>query len=172
MTLLLLGALAFLPMLLESRLAARHERQLRQAGAVEPPGDVYPLMAVAYPACFLALLVEAWLRDAGTGARFAAGLAIFAAAKALKYWAIITLGPRWSFRVLVVPGAPLVISGPYRFLRHPNYAGVMGELAGIGLMAHAPVTGSLALAGFGALILARIRVEERALRALARAGGE
>lgn len=168
---LLLAALAFVPMLLEARLAARNDRYLRAAGAIEPAGDVYSLMAVAYPVCFLAMLAEGWFRAAGMGGRFAAGLAVFAAAKALKYWAIAALGRRWSFRVLVLPGSTLVTSGPYRFARHPNYIGVAGELAGMSVMARAPVAGALALAGFGALILARIRAEERALRACARGHG-
>jgi methyltransferase len=167
---LLLAALAFVPMLLEARMASRNDRRLREAGAVEPAGDVYPLMAVAYPACFLAMLGEAWIRGAATGGSFAAGLAVFAAAKALKYWAIATLGRRWSFRVMVLAGAPLVTSGPYRFARHPNYIGVAGELAGMALRAQAPVAGTVALAGFGVLLLARIRVEERALRGGARPG--
>ncbi len=74
-----------------------------------------------------------------------------------------TLGPRWTYRVLVVPGVPRITRGPYRFLRHPNYAGVAGELAGIAMIARAPVTGVLSLLVFGGLMLARIRVEERAM---------
>jgi methyltransferase len=88
---------------------------------------------------------------------------VFVAAKCLKYWAIASLGPRWTFRVLVPPGSASVTTGPYRFMRHPNYLGVMGELLGTALMAQAPVTGLLALMGFGALILARIKIEEGAL---------
>jgi methyltransferase len=56
-----------------------------------------------------------------------------------------------------------VTSGPYRFVNHPNYLAVAMELAGMGLMAHAPLTGMAAVAGFSALMLMRIRVEERAL---------
>lgn len=160
-----LGALAFIPMLVETGLSARNDARLRDAGAVEPADDVYRVMAVAYPACFLAMLAEAWIRDGEPGGRFAAGLTLFGAAKAVKYWAIATLGGRWSFRVLVPPGSSLITSGPYRFVRHPNYIGVAGELAGMAVMAGAPVTGTLGVAGFSALLLARIRVEERALRA-------
>ncbi len=154
---------AYIPMLLEARRSWRNERVLRTSGAVEPKGDVYAAMQVAYPACFLLMILEGWMWGRGMGRSFIAGVVVFAAAKALKYWAIGTLGPRWSFRVLVTPGAPLVASGPYRWLRHPNYIGVAGELAGAALMAYAPVTGVLALVLFGALMLARIRIEERAL---------
>ena len=64
----------------------------------------------------------------------------------------------------MVPGAPLTVKGPYRWLRHPNYVGVMGELAGVAAAAGAPVSGSLAVVAFGALMIKRIAVEERALR--------
>jgi methyltransferase len=160
-TLLLL--VAFVPMLLEARLSAANDRTLRAAGAVEPVADVYRLMQLAYPACFLAMVLEAWTRAAGPSGATIAGGVVFGAAKALKYWAIATLGERWTFRVLVPPGSTRTLRGPYRFLRHPNYVAVVGELIGFALLAHAPLAGALAVAGFGALILARIRVEERAL---------
>jgi methyltransferase len=160
---LLLGLLAFGPMLLETRRSHINERALRAAGAFEPPGDVYALMQVAYPACFGAMIVEAWFAGAVPQQSLRLGAAIFAAGKALKYWAIHTLGPRWTFRVLVPPSSVRVVAGPYRFLRHPNYIGVAGELVGFALLASAPLTGTGALLTFGALMLARVRVEERAL---------
>jgi methyltransferase len=160
---LVLFALAFVPMALESRRSRANERGLRAQGAREPEGDVYPAMQVAYPSCFLAMVLEAWLRGRTFTGVFAAGAVVFAAAKALKYWAIASLGPRWAFRVLVPPGSALVASGPYRHMRHPNYVGVAGEMVGMALMSQAPIAGSAAALGFAALLLARIRVEERAL---------
>ena len=159
----LLLALAFLPMALEARLAASHDRALRSAGAAEPNDDVLPLMQVAYPAAFLAMAFEAWARRAQPNEWFIAGTVVFALAKAIKYWAIATLGPRWTFRVLVPPGSSLISGGPYRFMRHPNYLGVLGELAGMALIAHAIVSGPIAVVLFVGIIAARIRVEERAL---------
>jgi methyltransferase len=152
---------AFGPMLLEARLSRRNERALRAAGAFEPPGDVYALMQVVYPACFLGMIVEAWI--AGGGRPHPLGAEIFVAGKAIKYWAIGTLGSRWTFRVLVPPNSSRILGGPYRFVRHPNYIGVIGELVGFALLARAPVTGTAAVLAFGALLVARIRVEERAL---------
>ena len=92
-----------------------------------------------------------------------AALLLFALAKALKYWAIVSLGPRWTFRVLVPPHSALVTGGPYRVMRHPNYLAVMGELAGFALMAHAVLSGPASVLMFAWLITRRIRVEERAL---------
>ena len=163
MFLLLLLAVAFVPMLAEARLAARHDRVLRGRGAQEPPSDVYRVMQVAYPSCFAAMVAEAWLQGAAVDAMSVGGAVVFAAAKGLKYWAIAALGERWTFRVLVPPGSSMVGRGPYRWLRHPNYVAVAGELAGFAVMTQAAITGVTALIFFVLLMLARIRVEERAL---------
>jgi methyltransferase len=150
-------------MLLEARRSARNERTLRAAGALEPAHDVYRLMQVAYPASFLAMIAEAWMRDSGVTALAVVGAVVFVVAKTIKYWAIATLGDRWTFRVLVPPGSARTLRGPYRWLRHPNYVGVVGEIVGFALLAQSPITGVMATALFGLLLVARIRVEERAL---------
>ena len=160
---LVIAAVAFGPMIAEAIHSTRNEQRLRQQGAVEPPDDVFAAMQVTYPSCFAAMIVEHWIRQPPADGITVAGAIVFGAAKAVKYWAIASLGPRWSFRVLVPPRSELVTTGPYRFMRHPNYLGVLGELAGMALLAHAPVSGVLALLVFAALLRARIRVEERAL---------
>jgi methyltransferase len=78
-------------------------------------------------------------------------------------WAISSLGPKWSYRVLVVPGDPLVDTGPYRFISHPNYLAVVGEIVSVAAIVWAPITGTLSAIGFGALMVARIRIEDKAL---------
>ena len=150
-------------MLAETARSTANDRALRRAGAVEPTADVYRVMAIAYPGAFVMMLVEGAARGVPADAWLAAGSAVFVAAKALKYWAIASLGPRWTFRVLVPPGSTRIVSGPYRWLAHPNYVAVAGELAGVALAMHARVTGPLAVAGFGALLLRRIAIEEKAL---------
>jgi methyltransferase len=157
-------AAVFLMMLVELQLSRSSERGLRAAGAVEPPDDVYRAMRVAYPLSFLLMGMEGALHASLSPRGVLLGLAVFGLAKAIKFWAIVSLGSRWSFRVLVLPGAPLVTSGPYRWLRHPNYVGVMGEIAGIALTLSALVTGVLAVVAFGWILVKRIQVEERALR--------
>jgi methyltransferase len=153
----------FAPMLVEASVSNRHDRALRAAGAVEPPGDVYTVMQIAYPAAFVAMLGEGAACGTPVDGVFWTGASVFLAAKALKYWAVATLGARWTFRVLVPPGSSRIVSGPYRWLRHPNYAAVAGELAGTALMTHALIAGPLATVGFTALMVVRVRVEERAL---------
>jgi methyltransferase len=147
----------------EALLSRAHERALRREGAIEPEGDVMAAMRVAYPGAFLAMAVEGAIRSAPAPGWLGAGILVFGTAKILKYWAIASLGRRWTFRVLVLPGVPLVAAGPYRYLRHPNYVAVAGELAGAAMMLASPWSGSLGTLGFIYLMRCRIAVEERAL---------
>lgn len=163
MNLLLTATVVFVPMLFEAVLSRRNEQQLRAMGAEEPHDDVFWAMQVVYPLAFVAMLVEGWWRGALVDVHVAAGFAVFVGAKLLKYWAILTLGVRWTFRVLVPPDSTRVLTGPYQLLRHPNYIAVIGELVGAALMTHATVAGTIAVVLFGALIALRVRVEERAL---------
>ena len=158
-------------MLAELRLSRRNERLLRSAGAVEPPGDVYRTMAILYPAAFVVMSIEgvsranAPLAPDGGPSWAASGVVLFVASKALKYWAIRSLGERWSFRVLVQPGRPLVRTGPYAFVSHPNYVAVVGELISTAMMVGAPITGPIMLAAFGLVLWRRLRFESGVLAA-------
>jgi methyltransferase len=156
--------MVLLIMLAESRISRRHERVLRRRGAVEPPDDVYRTMRWAYPAAFVVMALEGAIAGPPPASITLTGVAVMAAAKALKYWAIGSLGSRWTFRVLIVPDAPLVNTGPYAVLRHPNYVAVVGELVSMALMVGARVSGPITLLLFSLLLRQRIRVENRALR--------
>ena len=153
-----------LMMLVESLIARRHEQQLRQRGAVEPPGDVYAMMRWAYPGAFVAMAVEGALFGQPGAPIVLAGACVLAGAKILKWWAMVSLGTRWTFRVLIVPGAPLVGTGPYAVLRHPNYVAVVGELLSMALLVGAVISGPIAVLLFSLLLRQRIRIEDRALR--------
>jgi methyltransferase len=165
MRLLSLLVVVFATMAIEAVRAARNEHAQLARGGVEPPGDVYKLMRVVYPLAFLGMLAEGALGGGPPRAVGLAGALVFAAAKALKWWAIVSLGPFWTFRVIVMPGATLVSRGPYRWLRHPNYVAVVGELAGVALLSGAAATGVTAMAVFGLLLIKRMAVEDRALDA-------
>lgn len=147
----------------EAILSSHNERQLRARGATEPAGDVISLMRLAYPGAFIAIGIEGALTGPAPPNILMMGLAVFGLAKALKIWAMTSLGPKWSYRVLVVPGDPLVATGPYQFISHPNYLAVVGEIISVALIVWAPIAGTLAVAGFGALMIARIRIEDKAL---------
>lgn len=163
--------IVFAVMIVEARRAAANERVLRTTGGVEARDDVYAVMQLVYPGLFLVMVAEPVIRRETLPAGwFAVGAVIFATAKILKWWAITALGSYWTFRVIVVPGSVPVDAGPYRFLRHPNYVAVVGEIAGVALMMRATFTGPIALVVFGVLLLRRIAVENRARDAILRRG--
>ena len=90
--------------------------------------------------------------------------ACFAALQGVRPWVLISLGSRWTTRIIVSPGEPLIVSGPYRYLSHPNYAIVAGEIALLPLALNLPW---LALVFFllnGLALVLRIRIEARAVR--------
>lgn len=150
-------------MLVELQLSVFNERVLRARGAIEPPDDVYKWMRVAWPAAFVLMGLDAALGPPLQRVWVLAGLLLFGWAKVLKFWAISHLRSRWTFRVLVLPGEPLVTTGPYRYMRHPNYLAVMGELVSIAIALQTPIAGIVSVLGFGWLIKRRIAAEERAL---------
>ena len=153
----------FAPMIAEATLSAGHERVLRARGAVEPEGDVFKAMQVAYPGCFLVLLAEGAIRAVDWDALVTIGASLFVLAKALKYGAIASLGERWTFRVLVPPGSTTTRRGPYRWIDHPNYVDVAGELIGVAIAMHAFMTAVPVVAAFVYLMWRRVGVEEKAL---------
>ncbi len=151
-------------MLVEQRHSLANERALRARGAVEPRDDVYPLMRWTYPAAFVVMAIEGAMFGPRPGVSTVFGIVMLVGAKALKVWAIRSLGQRWTFRVLVPPGAPRVTAGPYAFLDHPNYVAVVGELIGFAIVVGARWTGPIATMVFGLLLRSRIKVENSALR--------
>jgi methyltransferase len=150
-------------MLAELKRSRTNERLLRQRGASEPPGDPYRALAIVYPGIFVLMAVEGALAGPAPDVLLIAGFAVFAAAKILKLWAMTALGQRWSYRVLVLRGVPLVSTGPYAYLRHPNYVAVFGEIAGFAMLVGARVAGVISVIAFALLVRKRIAVEERAL---------
>jgi methyltransferase len=169
----LLVAVAALGRGVELVIAERHRRRLLAKGAVETGAGHYPWMVALHAAWLAAAPAEVWLLDRPflPGLAFPM-LALFLVATALRWWVIATLGERWTTRVLVPPGEPLVTGGPYRFLRHPNYLAVVVELAALPLVHTAWLTALLASAANAALLAVRISVEERALAGLRAAGPE
>ena len=90
-------------------LAARNTRRLKARGAYEVGAAHYPLMIVLHGAWLVGLWAFGWNRAVDLS-----WLAVFVALQALRVWVIATLGPRWTTRIIVLPGAPLVAGGPYR----------------------------------------------------------
>lgn len=146
----------------ELLLSAVNERRLRSMGAVEAGGGHYRWIVLLHATFLASLAVEGSRSQPPAWWPWPVGL--FVLAQGLRYWAIATLGRRWTTRVWVLPGAPLVRRGPYRWLRHPNYVAVMAEFVAAPLAAGAPVT-FLVFAPLNAWLLWRVRIpaEEAAL---------
>lgn len=90
-------------------------------------------------------------------------LAVVAASQGLRWWCITTLGRRWNTRVIVLPQAPLVRDGPYRWLHHPNYVAVVAEGLALPLVHTAWLTAAVFTLANAALLRVRLRVENSAL---------
>lgn len=150
--------------MIELRLAKRNEAWARSRGAVEQGAGHYPLFFVLHTGWLLAWPLEAWMRGPALADGWIAALAGFVAAQGLRYWAIITLGPRWNTRILVLPGLERIRRGPYRWIAHPNYVAVIIELAAVPLVFGAWWTATIVGALNLALLLGvRIPAEARAL---------
>lgn len=155
--------------LLELRLSRRNEAALRARGAVECARHQIPIMTAVHAGWLAGCLVEPWLAHWTFRPALAlAGCFAFACGQALRVLAMRALGARWTVRVLVLPDAPPVQQGVFRHVRHPNYLGVILEIAGLPLIGGAYVTACAFSAVNGVLLWRRIRAEERALE---QAGG-
>lgn len=167
-TFLFLGLVGLLAAqrLYELRLSGRHEAALRAQGAYEAGAGHMAWMRALHTAWLLAMPLEVFLLDRP----FVPALAVVGgvgliAGQALRYAAIRTLGPRWTVKVIVLPGAPPVTGGLFRYLRHPNYLGVILEIACVPLLHTAWLTALIFTILNGWLLTVRIRAEERALDA-------
>lgn len=139
--------------------AHRNTRRLRAAGAREVGAAHYPLFVLLHGA-WLAVLalsvgpttrVDPWL------------IALFGLLQLARLWVIATLGRFWTTRIITLPGAPLVRSGPYRILRHPNYLVVVAEIAVLPLALGQPWQALIFSALNGLLLWHRVRLESAAL---------
>lgn len=149
--------------------ARRNERWSMARGAAVAGEGHYPVMVALHTGLLVACLAETWLADRPFVPALAwAMVCVLAGSQALRWWCIHTLGPRWNTRVIVVPGLPLVTSGPYRlrWLRHPNYVAVVTEGVALPLVHTAWVTAAVFTVLNAALLTVRIRCENRALAVL------
>jgi len=135
-------------------------RALMARGAVEVGPRHYPLMVAVHATWLIALWVFGHETPVHTPALIA-----YLVLQGLRFWVIRTLGPRWTTRIIVLPGQPLVKAGPYRYLSHPNYAVVAGEIAVLPLALGLPWLAALFTLLNSAVLFIRIRAEDRALKA-------
>jgi len=154
--------------LAELVVSQRHATALLRRGGVEYGRGHFPVMVALH----VALLAGCWVEPIVLHRTFIPALAwpmliVVVAANALRWWCIATLGPRWTARVIVIPGLPLVRSGPYRWFAHPNYVAVVVEGAALPLVGSARITACTFTVLHAALLTVRLRCETRALAAAA-----
>ncbi len=124
----------------------------------------YTVMVVLHTGLLVGMLVEAWVRRPDVPVLLAGVMLLLAiGSQALRWWCITTLGRRWNTRVIVVPDLPLVASGPYRLMRHPNYVAVVVEGFALPLVHGAWITALVFTLANAALLRVRLRVENAAL---------
>jgi methyltransferase len=141
-------------------LARAHTEALMARGAVEIAATHYPLMVAVHTAWLISLWAFGYDQPIDIVA-----LVIYLALQVLRVWVMATLGARWTTRIIVLPNAPLVTSGPYRYLRHPNYAVVAGEIAILPLTLQLPAVAVIFTLLNAGVLLIRIRAENQALDA-------
>ena len=157
----LILALVTLQRLGELWLSNLNTRRLLARGAHEVGAAHYPLI-VAVHALWLAALW--WFAPGRPVDGF--WLALFVLLQLTRVWVLATLGPRWTTRIVILPGAPLVSGGPYRFVKHPNYVVVAGEIVALPLAFGLWPIAALFTPLNAAVLAIRIREEERALSSL------
>jgi methyltransferase len=157
LTLVILALVTF-QRLGELWLSNRNTARLLAQGAHEVGASRYPLIVAVHAAWLAALW---WLAPGQPVDRL--WLALYVLLQVARIWVLTTLGSRWTTRIIILPDAPLVTAGPYRFVSHPNYVVVVAEIAVLPLVFGLwPV--ALIFSALNAAVLAiRIREENRAL---------
>jgi methyltransferase len=151
-------ALVTLQRIGELALARRNTGRLKAEGAMESGAGHYPVIVALHAAWLAGLWLLAWNVPPNTPL-----LIVFGVLQALRIWVLASLGWRWTTRILVLPGQPLVRTGPYAWLRHPNYAVVVAEIAVLPL-AFGLVWYALVFSALNAGVLAiRIKAENEAI---------
>lgn len=139
-------------------LARRNTRQLLAEGGIESGAGHYPLLVGLHASWLIGLWVLAWDQPVSLF-----WLSVFGIAQLIRIWVIASLGGRWTTRIITLPGEPLVIRGPYRFISHPNYVVVIAEIAVLPL-AFSLVAFAAIFSLLNAIVLViRIRAESHAL---------
>jgi methyltransferase len=163
----LLLALVTLERLAELALARRNTATLVAQGALELGSAHYPLLVLLHTGWLAGLWLLAPMRPIEP-----TWLLVFLALQGLRAWVLASLGRRWTTRIIVVPGESLVKSGPYRFVSHPNYLVVIGEIAVLPLCLGLPVYAIIFSIANALILTIRIRAENAALGAFREVGND
>ena len=151
-------ALVTMQRLGELVIARRNTSGLLRRGGVEIAPQHYPAIIACHTLWLASLWVFGWSKPVVLG-----WLAVFVLLQLLRVWVLATLGRRWTTRIIIVPGETLVARGPYRWLKHPNYAVVIGEIAVLPLAFGLPLVAIVVSLANACILFIRIRAENEAL---------
>ncbi|MBN8585629.1 MAG: hypothetical protein J0M37_11085 [Ignavibacteria bacterium] len=146
--------------------AKRNETAAFKNGGKEYDRKGYSVIVLMHVCFFISFITEYFYFERTLNSYWIIFLILFIAAQVLRYWAIISLGPQWNTRIIIVPGTKLVKYGPYKYFRHPNYMAVITELAVLPLMFSCFYTAVIFSALNLFLLKRRIEIEEEALEEL------
>lgn len=151
--------------LFELAIARRNQQWLVSQDAVEVGAGHYPWMVVQHSLFLASCLVEVWWLSRPFYPLLAVAMVVvLMVSMALRYWVMQTLGRRWTTRVFCLPDEPVVTTGPYRYLRHPNYLAVVLETFALPMIHTAWLTALVFSLTNTWLLSHRIRAEEEGLR--------
>lgn len=153
-------ALVTLQRAAELVISSHNTSKLRARGAVEVAPRHYPIIVAVHAAWLISL----WMFGHDQPLNVVA-LLLYVVLQGFRIWVMRTLGARWTTRIIILPGEPLVSCGPYRLLPHPNYAVVAGEIAVLPLVLGLPWLALIFTVLNAAVLAIRIRAENRALAA-------
>lgn len=155
---ILILACVTLQRLVEYWLAQRNTRRLLARGGVETGAEHYPVLVGLHGAWLAGLWWWGFNRPPDL-----AWLLVYVVLDGLRLWTLATLGERWTTRIIVLPGEPLVRRGPYRVFRHPNYALIAGQIAVLPLVFHLYAHAAVFSILNASIVGVRIVAERRAL---------
>lgn len=150
--------------LIELAISRRNIARLEARGAIEVGQSLYPWMVTVHTLLLVACVAEVWLLHRPFIRPIAfVSLGLLVAAAALRIWVMVTLGERWSTRVVVLPEIDPVTGGPFRRMRHPNYLAVVVEIAALPMVHTAWLTAVVFSLANALVLSSRVKTEEKAL---------
>ncbi|QUG42437.1 isoprenylcysteine carboxyl methyltransferase [Psychrobacillus sp. INOP01] len=160
----ILISLVIIQRLIEVAIAKRNEKRMLAQGAYEVGASHYPYMVTMHVCFFISLIVEVIVFNRSISALFPLFLLLFIFVQLLRVWCLTSLGSFWNTKIIILPNANVVKSGPYIYLRHPNYVVVCLEILLLPFMFQAYFT-AVAFTLLNLVMLSvRIPMEEKALR--------
>ncbi|MGG3890120.1 isoprenylcysteine carboxyl methyltransferase family protein [Metabacillus fastidiosus] len=145
-------------------IAKRNEKWMMAKGGVKHGEKHYPLIVVVHTLFLISLITEVTVFHKGLSSLWSFILPFLLLTQIIRYWAVMSLGPYWNTKIIILPDSEVVAKGPYRFMRHPNYVVVALEILFIPLLFNAYITAVLFTISNIFLMIIRIPEEEKALQ--------